>query len=135
MPAARARRQVVLDAMVENGYITRDEADVATTEAIKVNPASTSLYAPHFTFRAREQLINLLGEKAAYRGGYRVYTSLDWNMQQLAEKEVRDHVNTLKGSNGHNAALITMDPTTRQILAYVGSYDYYMHTPQVQSGY
>src|SRR2546427_197972 len=93
MAAAKARRQIVLDAMVENGYVTPAEAEAAATEPIKVNPASTSLYAPHFTFRAREQLINLLGEKAAYRGGYRVYTSLDWNMQQLAEKEGRDHVN------------------------------------------
>src|SRR5439155_1574044 len=135
LAAAKARRQIVLDAMVENGYVTPAEAEAAATEPIKVNPASTSLYAPHFTFRAREQLINLLGEKAAYRGGYRVYTSLDWNMQQLAEKEVRDHVNGLKPYNVHNAALITMDPTTGEILAYVGSYDYYMHTPQVQGDY
>src|SRR3989442_12946114 len=97
MPAARARRQVVLDAMVENGYITRDEADVATTEAIKVNPASTSLYAPHFTFRAREQLINLLGEKAAYRGGDPGYTPLDWKMQPPEGKKGPAHAKTLKG--------------------------------------
>src|SRR5438093_4612056 len=135
MPAAKARRVHVLETMVDNGYITQAEADAAANEPVKVNPASTSLYAPHFTFRAREQLINLLGEKAAYRGGYRVYTSLDWNMQQLAEKEVRDHVNGLKPYNVHNAALITMDPTTGEILAYVGSYDYYMHTPQVQGDY
>src|SRR5437870_12532411 len=56
-------------------------------------------------------------------------------MQQLAEKEVRQHVDALKGSNVHNAALITMDPTTGEILAYVGSYDYDMHTPQVQGDY
>ena len=96
---------------------------------------TTSLYAPHFTFRVREQLVQVLGEKAAYRGGYDVYTSLDWNMQQLAEKEVRQHVDALKGNNVNNAALITMDPTTGEILAYVGSYDYYMHTPQVQGDY
>src|SRR5207244_1656054 len=73
--------------------------------------------------------------ESAYRGGYNVYTSIDWNMQQLAEKEVRQHVDALKGSNVNNAALITMDPTTGEILAYVGSYDYYMHTPQVQGDY
>src|SRR5438094_8095909 len=56
-------------------------------------------------------------------------------MQQLAEKDVRQHVDALKGSNVNNAALITMDPTTGEILAYVGSYDYYMHTPQVQGDY
>lgn len=133
--AAAARRALVLDAMVEYGYITQDKADVAKNEPIKVTPAQTSLYAPHFTFRAREQLINLLGEKAAYRGGYRVYTTLDYNMQQLAEKEVKDHVDGLKFANVGNAALITMDPTTGEILAYVGSKDYYDHSPKVQGDY
>src|SRR5213592_2173416 len=135
MAGAKARRALVLDAMVENGYATAAEAEAAKNEAIEVKPVTTSLYAPHFTFRVREQLVQVLGEKAAYRGGYDVYTSLDWNMQQLAEKEVRQHVDALKGNNVNNAALITMDPTTGEILAYVGSYDYYMHTPQVQGDY
>ena len=133
--AAAARRALVLDAMVEYGYITQDKADVAKNEPIKVTPAQTSLYAPHFTFRAREQLINLLGEKAAYRGGYRVYTTLDYNMQQLAEKEVKEHVDGLQFANVGNAALITMDPTTGEILAYVGSKDYYDHSAKVQGDY
>jgi membrane peptidoglycan carboxypeptidase len=133
--AAAARRALVLDAMVQYGYVSQARADAAKAEPIKVTPAQTSLYAPHFTFRAREQLINLLGEKAAYRGGYRVYTTLDWNMQQLAEKQVTDHVNGLKFANVNNAALITMDPTTGEILAYVGSKDYYDHSPQVQGDY
>src|SRR6058998_3103282 len=135
MAGAKARRALVLDAMVDNGYATVAEAEVAKSEAIVVKPVTTSLYAPHFTFRVREQLVQVLGEKAAYRGGYDVYTSLDWNMQQLAEKEVRQHVDALKGNNVNNAALITMDPKTGEILAYVGSYDYYMHTPQVQGDY
>src|SRR5881296_1907793 len=135
MEGAKARRAQVLDAMVDNGYVTQPEADAAKSEPIVVKPVTTSLYAPHFTFRVREQLVQVLGEKAAYRGGYDVYTSLDWNMQQLAEKEVRQHVDALKGNNVNNAALITMDPTTGEILAYVGSYDYYMHTPQVQGDY
>src|SRR2546430_1710496 len=135
MVGAKARRALVLEAMVDNGYATESEAAVAKDEAIVVKPATTSLYAPHFTFRLREQLVQVLGEKAAYRGGYNVYSSLDWNMQQLAEKEVRDHVDGLKGSNVNNAALITLDPTTGEILAYVGSYDYYKHTPQVQGDY
>ena len=135
MEGAKARRALVLDAMVDNGYATPAEAEAAKAEEIVVKPVTTSLYAPHFTFRVREQLVQVLGEKAAYRGGYDVYTSLDWNMQQLAEKEVRQHVDALKGNNVNNAALITMDPTTGEILAYVGSYDYYMHTPQVQGDY
>jgi membrane peptidoglycan carboxypeptidase len=133
--AAKARRAQVLDAMVESNFITVSEADQAKVEPIVVKAATTSLYAAHFTFRVREQLIRELGEKAAYRGGYTVFTTLDWNMQQLAEKEVRDHVDSLKGFNVNNAALITMDPTTGEILAYVGSYDYYGNTPKMQGDY
>ncbi len=133
--AAKARRADVLDAMVENNHITQAEADVAKSEPIKVRPASTSLYAPHFTFRVREQIIRELGEKAAYQGGYTILTSLDWNMQQLAEKEVKDHVDGLKGANVNNASLITLDPTTGEVLAYVGSYDFYGNTPKMQGDY
>src|SRR2546427_612429 len=67
MAAAKARRVQVLETMVDNGYITQSEADAAANEPIKVNPASTSLYAPHFTFRAREQLINLLALHSRHR--------------------------------------------------------------------
>ena len=132
---AKTRRGQVLDAMVENKFVTQTEADAANAEAIVVQQATTSLYAPHFTFRVREQIIRELGEKAAYEGGYTILTSLDWNMQQLAEKEVQQHVDGLKGFNVNNAALITMDPTTGEVLAYVGSYDYYLHTPRVQGDY
>ncbi len=132
---ATARRVDVLNAMVDLGYITETEAAVAKAEKIEVKPASTSIYAPHFTFRVREQIIAVLGEKAAYRGGYRILTTLDRNMQELAEKEVRDHVDSLKGSNVNNAALITMDPRTGEILAYVGSKDYYDKSPEVQGDY
>jgi membrane peptidoglycan carboxypeptidase len=135
LAGAKARRAQVLDTMVENGYATDAEVAAAKDEQIVVKPATTSLYAPHFTFRVREQLVQVLGEKAAYRGGYDVYTTLDWNMQQLAEKEVRDHVDGLKGFNVNNAALITMDPTTGEVLAYVGSYDYYARTAKVQGDY
>jgi membrane peptidoglycan carboxypeptidase len=133
--AARARRADVLDAMVDNSYISESDAAAAKAEPIKVKQASTSLYAAHFTFRVREQLIRELGEKAAYRGGYEVFTTLDWNMQQLAEQKVREHVDRLKGLNVNNASLITMDPRTGEILAYVGSYDYYGNTPKMQGDY
>jgi membrane peptidoglycan carboxypeptidase len=133
--AAKARRADVLDAMVENKFATESEAAAAKAEPIKVEPASTSLYAPHFTFRVREQLIRELGEKAAYRGGYEVFTTLDWNMQQLAEQKVREHVDRLRRNNVNNASLITMDPRTGEILAYVGSYDYYGNSPKMQGDY
>src|SRR5919197_4097070 len=75
LDGAKARRAQVLDAMVDNGYATQPEADAAKNEQIVVKPVTTSLYAPHFTFRVREQLVQVLGEKAAYRGGYNDYNS------------------------------------------------------------
>ena len=133
--SAVARRAEVLDAMVDNGYITQEEATAAKAEPVVVKPATSPISAPHFVFRVREQLASLFGERATYRGGYRVYTSLDWNMQQLAEKEVKEHVASLKFANVNNASMITMDPTTGEILAYVGSVDYYDHSPKVQGDY
>src|SRR3989449_7432839 len=59
MDGARARRALVLDAMVENGYATESQPAAAKDEAILVKPATTSLYAPHFTFRLREQLVQV----------------------------------------------------------------------------
>ena len=133
--AAEARRAEVLQAMVDNGYLTAPEALAAKAEPIVVKPATTELYAAHFVFRAREQLIREVGEKAAYEGGYTVITTLDWDMQHLAEQEVKSHVDSLKGANVNNAALVTMEPTTGQVLAYVGSYDYYTNTPKVRGDY
>ena len=133
--AARARRSAVLEAMVETAAITQAQADAADAEPIVVHPATTPLSAPHFVFRVREQLITELGEKAAYEGGYTVQTTLDWTMQDLAERQVRDHVDALRPNNVNNAALITMDPTTGEVLAYVGSYDYYGNTPTMRGDY
>src|SRR4029078_7464324 len=99
--AAEVRRSDVLAAIVDTGHITQAQAEAANAEAITVKPATTSLYAPHFTFRVREQIIRELGEKAAYAGGYTILTSLDWNMQQLAEQEVNDHVDARTGKT-HN---------------------------------
>jgi len=53
MEGAKARRALVLDAMVDNGYATATEAEAAKSEEIVVKPVTTSLYAPHFTFRVR----------------------------------------------------------------------------------
>ena len=133
--AALERRAAVLDAMVELRAVTAVEAAAAKAEPIEVKPVTTAISAPHFVFRVREQLARLFGERAAYQGGYRVFSSLDWNMQQLAEKEVRDHVHALKGGNVNNASLITMEPATGEILAYVGSVDYYDQSPRVRGDY
>ncbi len=132
---ARARRAQVLDAMADNGYVTQAQADVAKQQPIAVHPAATPIAAPWFVWKVRDQLESLYGQRGTYEGGYTVYSSLDWNMQQLAVQELDSHVKALNYTNMHNGALITMDPTTGEILAYVGSVDYGDHSPQVQGDY
>ncbi len=92
--------------------------------------------APHFVFQVRNQLTTILGgdEGAVTRGGFKVITSLDWRLQQAAESHVRDQVAKLKdGSNVNNAALVSLDTRTGEVLAYVGSVDYNNRSdPRVQ---
>ena len=133
---AKERRGYVLDQMVDNGAISRTQADAAADEPIKVaGKQTTSITAPHFVFQVRNQLATILGgdESAVTRGGYKVTTSLDMRLQQTAEQQVKDAVERLHRSNVWNAALVSMDTRTGEILAYVGSVDYYNRDdPRVQ---
>jgi membrane peptidoglycan carboxypeptidase len=134
--AAKARRQEVLSAMVDLDMITADQAAAAAAEPISVHPATTPIVYPHIVFRAREELARLLGnDRAAYVGGYKILTSIDPALQEIAERDVRDRVNALKGANVNNGALIAMDPRTGQILAYVGSVDYNDQGPKVRGDF
>ena len=134
--AAKVRRQEVLSAMVDEKMITTEQAAAAAAEPIKVTRVSTPIVYPHIVFRAREELAQLLGsERAAYVGGYKIYTSIDPALQEIAEKDVRNQVNSLKYANVNNAALIAVDPRTGQILAYVGSVDYNNDSPKVKGDF
>jgi 1A family penicillin-binding protein len=133
---AKQRRAYVLDQMVDAKFITQQQADAADAEAIKVvGPKTTTISAPHFVFQVRNQLAAILGgdEGAVTRGGYRVTTSLDVRLQETAERRVREAVEGLHRSNVWNAALVSLDTRTGEVLAYVGSVDYYnTEDPRVQ---
>ncbi|HVR88534.1 MAG TPA: transglycosylase domain-containing protein [Candidatus Limnocylindria bacterium] len=134
---ATERRAYVLDQMQSLGMITQAQEDSATAEPIKTAGVRVArIEAPHFVFQTRNQLTTILGgdEGAVTRGGFRVITSLDWRLQQAAEKHVRDSVDGLRdGSNVNNAALASLDTRSGEVLAYVGSVDYNNRTdPKVQ---
>jgi membrane peptidoglycan carboxypeptidase len=138
-----ARRNQVLDAMLANGYITKVEHDkaVATTWA-QMHPSRVTsiLKEPQFSFRVEgeaEQILARLGYKNPAQefrtGGFRVVTTLDYGLQQTAKAEVRKWVNQLKGKNVNNSALVALNSATGEIIAYVGSVDYYNRKdPRVQ---
>jgi membrane peptidoglycan carboxypeptidase len=137
------RRNQVLDAMLVNGYITKAEHDkaVATTwKQMHPSRVTSILKEPQFSFRVEdeaEQILAKLGYKNPAQefrtGGFRVITTLDYRLQQTAKAEVTRWVNQLKPKNVNNAALVALNSATGEIIAYVGSVDYYNRKdPRVQ---
>ena len=133
---AKARRAYVLDQMASIDTITPAQQAAADAEPIKTIGAQVAtIKAPHFVFQVRNQLTDILGgdEGAVTRGGFKVTTTLDWRIQQTAERQVKDSVERLHGSNVWNAALVSLDTRSGEVLAYVGSADYNARTdPKIQ---
>lgn len=121
-----ARRDWILDGMVEQGFVSQEEADAAKQEDSSVSVHVTKIDAPHFVFHVKEQLEEDYGQYQAENGGLKVITSLDYDLQKIAEEEVEKGVEA-KGEQFafSNGALLSLDPKTGQILAMVGSKDYF----------
>lgn len=123
-----ARVQYILRAMKDAGYLSAAEADKYLKEDphSRIKPRRDALLAPHFVFFVRDQLADRFGEDFVEQGGLKVTTTLDWKLQQIAEEEVeKGALRNEKDFKGHNAALIAEDPKTGQILAMVGSRNYF----------
>jgi len=122
----KARRDWILDGMVDQGFISREEADAAKGEDTPVTVKVTNIDAPHFVFYVKEELEAAYGQYAAENGGLKVTTSLDYDLQKIAEEEVLKGVDERGEKYGFtNGALLAMDPKTGQILSMVGSKDYF----------
>jgi len=123
--AAKKRQHDVLTAMVDNHFITQKEADAAYATKLDIHPPINHFEAPYFVDYVLKQLRLQYNIVPGDRRGYRIYTSLDLNLQHLAEQVVRDQI-AQKGNyyNFHDAALVSMDPKTGEILAMVGGNDY-----------
>jgi 1A family penicillin-binding protein len=120
-------RQVeVLQAMQDQGYITKTQEQAAQKEALKYFKFANNIQAPHFVLYIKDLLISEYGEKMVEEGGLKVTTSLDLDIQNYAQQAVSDEVDNLPTyyhvTNG--AALVT-DPGSGEILAMVGSKDYF----------
>ncbi len=118
-------RQIsVLRQMVDEGYITEVQARVTAAEKIRFVPQDVPLHAPHFVFYVRKVLEEKYGKDVVRGGGLNIYTSLDLELQQMAEQKAAEHIEKIRGRNIHNASVVIMQPNTGQILAMVGSIDY-----------
>ncbi|MDX1686855.1 MAG: transglycosylase domain-containing protein [Candidatus Promineifilaceae bacterium] len=125
LEGARERQWLVLNLMVEEGYITTAQRDKAWQEPLTFAPQEVSLTAPHFAVYVRQLLENQFGAEAVANGGLRVTTTLDLDYQRLAEELANEHVTAVGPEhNLTNAALLAMKPATGEILAMLGSVDY-----------
>jgi penicillin-binding protein 1A len=120
--AAKARRDTVLDLMVEEGYAAPADAEAAKAEeVVTAGLVDTSAQAPYFVEYIKAQLTEEYGSDQVWRGGISVQTTLDMNMQRAAEAAVQE---TLDEADDPSAALVAVDPTTGEILAMVGGRDF-----------
>jgi len=129
---AKARQLDVLNAMVAQKLITPDQALAAETEKLQAFYPRNPLQAPHFVDYVLQVLKQQFHISPSDRKGYRVFTTIDLNLQSLAETMVRNQINS-QGNyyDFHDGALVAMDPRTGQVLAMVGGADYYRPGGQI----
>ncbi len=137
LEAAKARQAIVLDLMVKHGYIHAKEARLAKEERLHLAATPFPIRAPHFVMYVRNFLEETLGLERLEQGGLHIYTTLDLDMNETARDLVRYRLARLAECNGQrelcppgghnvrNAALVALDPHTGEILAMLGSPDYF----------
>lgn len=121
---AAGRQKEVLRRMVEDKYITQAEADVAANTSLEFRQ-ETGIKAPHFVMYVKQQLVENFGVSIVERGGLRVTTSLDLALQEYAQATVAAEVDKLDRYRVSNGAAIVTKPATGEILAMIGSTDYF----------
>lgn len=120
------RKEGILNKMEKFGYISTEDRNKALMEEIEIQPRYASLRAPHFIVEVKKYLENKYGASFVQQAGLRVTTTLDTTLQRAAEDAVKDFAPTnLSSFNANNASLVAIDPKTGQILAVVGSKDYF----------
>ncbi|MHB0875724.1 MAG: PBP1A family penicillin-binding protein [Anaerolineae bacterium] len=123
---AKRRQEIVLETMARQGYITNEEAYAAKQEELVIQSTTQryELQAPHFAIYVRDLLEEQYGD-SMYRMGLRVYTTLDWDIQNLAQEVATSRIAEIgPDHDATNAAVVVLRPTTGEILAMVGSVDY-----------
>ena len=125
--ALDTRQKFVLQRMLDNKFITKDQYKKAIAETVQFLPKNTgNLLAPHFSMYVRNYLEKKYGTDAVLNGGLRVITSLDYNLQQKMEQVIANFSPQVKSQFGAtNMAMVALDPTTGDVLAMVGSENYY----------
>lgn len=120
-----ARQKEVLRLMEVNGFITKEQRETAESEKIKFATNKVDIKAPHFVMYVKEKLVEKYSEEVVESGGLEVVTTLDYQIQKLAEEALKTEVDKLSKLRVGNGAAVVLAPQTGEILAMVGSKDYF----------
>jgi 1A family penicillin-binding protein len=122
---AYERQKQVIEQMVVGGVISQKEAEAILSTKVEIIPDNRDILAPHFVFYIRDYLKETLGFDNIDRRGLVVYTTLDKNIQEMAQKIVTEEVGKVKRLRIGNGAALVIDPKNGDVLAMVGSKDYW----------
>lgn len=119
------RRNYVISRMLQQGYLSKEGAEDAQIREFKVTPRRDTILAPHFVMYAREIIAEKYGEEI-FSQGLTITTTLDIEQQRFAEAAVAEGAAANKEKFGiQNASLVSLNPKTGEVLAMVGSADYF----------
>ena len=122
---AKQRQVEVLKRMRENGFISLQDMEKATNESFNYRNPRTAITAPHFVMYVKSWLEKYYGTRLVEQGGLRITTSLDLDIQEQAQKTVSKNLELLRQLYVSNGAVLVTNPKTGEILAMVGSKDYF----------
>ena len=121
-----ARQEYILNEMKKLGRIKDNELKEALADNLNFKEPNTDITAPHFVMYVKELLSEKYGDQVIEREGFKIYTTLDLDKQKIAEEVLQKQAEiNEKSYAASNAALVSLDPKTGQILAMVGSRDYF----------
>ncbi len=101
------------------------ESALQTDTFAKLQPLSRQIKAPHFVMFVLKEIEQKYDKDFLEKGGLHIITTLDWDLQKKAEQTLTNHKEALKSFNAGNASLVAINPKNGQILAMVGSLDYF----------
>lgn len=119
------RKNLVLEQMYKQKYIDKKTFEENKNKSLNIKPPTTTIKAPHFVFYVKKVLEEKYSKETIEQGGLKVYTTLDLDIQQEAEKILKEELEKIKDLNVGNGGILVTRPTTGEILAMVGSVDYF----------
>lgn len=119
------RQREVVRLMKINKYISKEQEEATLNERLSFAPNKIDIKAPHFVMSVKQSLVEKYGEELIEKGGLEITTTLDYSIQKIAEKAVINEIERLNPLHVTNGAALVVNPQTGEILAMVGSKNYF----------